>query len=160
METGEWKRVRFKKPSKAHENLPEIVVNLSASALIWLFGVLVFLPMAKEIDPKGLSILISLIILLAFSFFLFKCSRDAGKVLEATSDILTDEWIQRRNVEEQNLKKRTKKRIKVALKASTIVLIYLFYSPLLATIHPSINGIGIIITILGILWIVLKKDNE
>jgi len=31
----------------------------------------------------------------------------------------------------------------VVLQVVTIVIIYLLYSPLLVTMHPSINGIGI-----------------
>jgi len=154
-------RPRSKKAATAEEPLPEITINLSAATLTWLFGVLVFLPIAVRIDPVGLPILISLIILSAFSFFLIKGSKGLRNVLDAASDVLAYEWMRRRKTKkEKALKERAKRRIKVALHVATLVIVYLLYSPLLATIHPAINGIAIVITILGILLTVLKKENS
>ncbi len=160
MENFKGRRSHSKQSASVKEYLPEIAVNLSTAALTWLFGVLVFLPIAARIDPVGLPMLISLIILSAFSLFLIKGSKGLGNVLNAASDVLAYEWTRRRKgSKEKNLMEKTKMRIKVALRSATIVIIYLLYSPLLVTIHPAINGIAVIITIMGILWTLLKKDD-
>lgn len=155
MGNAEAAKARTKEAATSKEHIPEMAVNLSVAGLIWLFGVLVFLPMAVRIDPAGLPVLISLIILSFFSFFLIKGLQGLGKVLDMASGVLAYEWTRRRKgKKEKNLKERTERRIKVALQVATIVIVYLLYSPLLATIHPSINGIAIILSILGILGII------
>jgi len=149
-----------KQAATTREPFPEIAVNLSVAALIWLFGVLVFIPMAVRIDSAGLPVLISLIILSSFSFFFLKGFKGLGSVLGSVSTVLAYEWTRRRKgKKEKNLTERTKRRFKVALHVATIIIVYLVYSPLLAMMHPSINGIAIILSILGIIFTILKKDN-
>ena len=140
--------------------LQETIVNLSAALLIWLFGVLVFLPLAVEIDPEGFSVLISIIVFSAFSVFLIKSLKGLGDLIAFASDFLTKEWIMRRKVEDEKLILKTKEKISVVLQALTLIVIYLLYSPLLTAIHPSINGIGIIVTLLGIFFIALKATQH
>lgn len=142
----------------AEEFIPDIAVNLSTAALIWLFGVLVFLPMAVKIDPEGLPILISLITFCAFSLFLIRGLRGLGRVLDAASDVLAYEWTRRRETKKET--DLTKGRMRLALKVGIVIIIYLLYSPLLLALHPSINGIAIILSILGIVWILLKKNEK
>ena len=131
------------------DDLSENVENLTAVALIWLFGVLVFLPIAEGIDPTRLPIPTSLMIFLALTFFLLRGLKRLGDFLDVASELLAKEWLRRRK-EGWDLKK-TKSRLRVLLEAATILAVYLLYSPLLTRIHPSINGIAIIITLLGIL---------
>lgn len=135
------------------EELPQSAVYLSASALIWLFGVLVFLPLAEEIDRGELSILVSLLIFSACCLFLIKGARGLVQALDVASSIFAQKYEQARGV--KSLKK-TRRRMKIALQAGAMSVIYLVYSPLLSRFHPSINGVALIVTGLGILWTLLK----
>lgn len=149
------------KPSRAgrgRESLSDSAVNLSAAALTWLFGVLVFLPMARRIDPRGLTLFLSLIIFSAFTLFLIKGLKGLGAALDAASMVLSHEWSKRRELEEEQLVKM-RERFKVALRVAALIILYLLYSPLLLTIHPAINGIALIITLLGIIWILARKEQ-
>ena len=65
-----------------------------------------------------------------------------------------------RTIEEEKLIWKTRKWVSIALKTATLIIIYLLYSPLLIAIHPSINGIGIIMAMLGIFFIVLKTTKN
>jgi len=132
--------------------LPEIAVNLSAALLIWLFGVLVFIPIALGIDPAGLLLPCSLIILLGFSFFLFRGSRGLRDVLDAASEVLAYKWARRRRSRLEEVERK----VRAALYSATILIFYLLYSPLLAGIHPSINGVAVILVILGVLSILFR----
>ena len=132
--------------------LPEIAVNLSAALLIWLFGVLVFIPIALGIDPAGLLLPCSLIILLGFSFFLFRGSRGLRDVLDAASEVLAYKWARRRRSRLEDVERK----VRAALYSATILIFYLLYSPLLAGIHPSINGVAVILVILGVLSILFR----
>lgn len=123
-------------------------VDLCIALLIWLFGVLVFLPLADEIDPRGLSILVSLIVFSAFTLFLARSLNGLRTVLDAASTRLWDRLEKKRRMNQKNIRN--------LLKATAIVAIYLLYSPLLTTFHSSINGIVIIITLLAVLWTILR----
>jgi len=140
---------------KTGYNLPEAMINLCAAVLIWLFGVLVFLPLADGIDPTRLSVLVSLIIFSALSLFLIKGLGELTNALGPVSEVLAEEWIHRRKARKGREGIRT--RTRVVLEAAIIIAVYLLYSPLLARIHPSVNGIAAIIALLGILFVLLKK---
>lgn len=133
--------------------LPEIAVNLSAALLIWLFGVLVFIPIALGIDPARLLLPCSLIILLGFSFFLFRGLRGLRDVLDAASEVLAYKWARRRR---RSRLEEVERKVRAALYSATILIFYLLYSPLLAGIHPSINGVAVILVILGVLSILFR----
>jgi len=125
------------------------IVYLSTAALVWLFGVLVFLPLAEDINPDRLPRLLSLIVFLAFSIFLVRGLKGFSIFLDAASKSIASELAQRGKLDETDIKE---KRIRAALEAASLVVIYLLYSPLLFSFHPSINGIAIILTLLAILW--------
>lgn len=135
------------------EELSRTVIYVSASALIWLFGVLVFLPVAEEIDPEGLTVLITLIIFLSYSLFLIRGFKGIRQAIDTASSIFTEKYAQAR----EGSMNKMRKRMKTALEAVILAVIYLFYSPLLSRFHPSINGIALIMTLLGILWTLLKE---
>jgi len=116
--------------------------------LIWLFGVLVFLPLADEIDPRGLSVLVSLVVFSAFTVFLAKSLKGLRMVLDVASTRLWDGLGKKRGMNQKDTRK--------LLRATILVAIYLLYSPLLARFHSSINGIVIIITLLGVFWTILR----
>ena len=130
------------------------IVYLSTAALVWLFGVLVFLPLAEDINPDRLPRLLSLIVFLAFSIFLFRGLNGFSIFLDAASKSIASELAQRGKLDETDIKE---KRIRAALEAASLVVIYLLYSPLLFSFHPSINGIAVILTLLAILWTINRS---
>ncbi len=135
------------------EDLPQTMVYLSTSALTWLFGVLVFLPLAEEIDRGELSLLVALFIFSACSFFLIKGARGLGPALNIATRVIAEKYTQARGVRNP---KKTRKRMKIAVEVGTIAIVYLIYSPLLSRFHPAINGVALIITALGVLWMLLR----
>jgi hypothetical protein len=138
------------------EDLPRNIVYLCASVLIWIFGVLVFLPLAEEIDPEGLSILVALLIFSAFSLFLIKGFGGLGQALDVASSILAEKYRRRSGGGVEGVEE-TRKRMRIALEVGTLAIVYLLYSPLLSRFHPSINGVALIVTVLGVLWTLRKR---
>ncbi len=130
------------------------VVNLSTAGLVWLFGVLVFLPLAEDIDPNRLPLLVSLMVFVAFTVFLVRGLSSFSNLLDTASDTVVKKLVHRKRMDRT---RRTRRRVKTALEAASLVVVYLLYSPMLLRIHPSVNGIGIIVTLLGMGWILLKK---
>ena len=132
------------------EALPEVAVDLSTAALIWLFGVLVFLPMAKRIDPIGLPIICSLLILSTFSLFLIRGLRRLANALDRIAEILSQRWSRRGKIGRERW-------IKVGLRTATAMTTCLLYLPLLSAIHPSLVGVAVIMTFLGLPWMLAKR---
>jgi len=130
------------------------IVSLSTATLVWLFGVLVFLPLAEDIDPGGLPILVSLVVFVAFTVFLVRGLKDFSNLIDTASETMVKRLIRRKR---RDRTRRMRIRIRIALEAASIAVIYLLYSPMLSRIHPSVNGIGTIIALLGIGWILLRN---
>ena len=130
------------------------IVSLSTAVVVWLFGVLVFLPLAEDIDPDKLPILVSLMVFVAFTVFLVRGLSSFSNLLDTASDTVVKKLVHRKRMDRT---RRTRRRVKTALEAASLVVVYLLYSPMLLRIHPSVNGIGIIAALLGMGWILLKK---
>jgi hypothetical protein len=151
------REARDKLVSVAREHLPNTLINLFTAMLIWLFGALVFLPAAYRIAPSGLPLACGLILLAAFSIFIFKALTGLRPLLEATSHVLAYEYTRRRKTKLplQRLKTVAKCLIHVA----TALILYALYSPFLATIHPSLNGLVLTTIVLWICWMLFKAVN-
>jgi hypothetical protein len=151
------REARDKLISIAREQLPSTLINLSAAVLIWLFGALVFLPAAYMIAPRGLPLACSLILLIGFSIFVFKAFGGLRLLLEATSDVLAYEYIQRRKAKIPVERLKTVVRCLIYVVAALIL--YALYSPFLAAIHPSLSGLVLITIVLWIFWMLFKAVN-
>jgi len=143
--------------SVSREHLPDTLINLFVALLIWLFGILVFLPAAYSISPRGLPLLCSLIILVGFSIFIFRSFDGLQPLLNSTSDFLAYVYIRRRNAKVQVERLKTASRsISYII---TALILYLLYSPFLVAIHPALNGLVLIPIILWIFWTLFKTVN-
>jgi hypothetical protein len=144
--------------SVSRENLPDTLINIFAALLIWLFGVLVFLPAAKQITTRGVPLASTIIVLIAFSVFIIRAF-NSGLIplLDSTSDVMAykyKNW-KKPKISIEKLKKASKNIVYVA----TALILYLLYSSFLLTIHPSLNGLALIPIILWIFWTILKTVN-
>ena len=143
--------------SVSREHLPDTLINLFVALLIWLFGILVFLPAAYTISPRGLPLLCSLIILVGFSLFIFRSFDGLQPLLNSTSDFLAYVYIRRRNSKVQVERLKTGSRS--VSYVITALILYLLYSPFLVAIHPALNGLVLIPVILWIFWTLFKTVN-
>lgn len=134
----------------------DAVVYLTASLLIWLFGALVFMPMASRIEPTRTPVICSLIILIPFSISLVKGYSGLGGLLDAAAEALTQEWMKSK-AERRGSMEETRRRFRLLLELVALLVIFLLYSPLLSAIHPSLTGIAAIITLLAALCRSIRK---
>jgi hypothetical protein len=151
------REARNKLISIAREHLPSTVINLSTAVLIWLFGVLVFLPAAYRIAPRELPLACGLILLVGFSIFVFKAFGGLRLLLESTPDVLAYEYIRRRKAKIAVERLRTVVRCIIYVVAALIL--YALYSPFLAAIHPSLSGLVLVTIVLWIFWMLFKTVN-
>ena len=152
------REAREKLISVSREHLPVTLMDIFIALLIWLFGVLVFLPAAYQITPRGVPLAISIIVLIGFSVFVIRAINSGLIViLDSTSNVLAYKYNRWKNpkLSIEKLKDTFKNVVYVV----AALILYLLYSPFLLTIHPSLNGLVLITVILWIFWTTLKTVN-
>lgn len=154
MEKGEAEaRARLADAVKKH--LPNAFTNLSTAVLIWLFGVLVYLPFAYRIESIEVPLICGLTVLIGFSVFVFRGFDGFKRLLDAGSDVLAYEYRRRREKVKFSVDQlKTVARCIVYVVA--VLIVYGLYSPLLATVYPSLSGLVFIPVILWIFWMIFK----
>jgi hypothetical protein len=150
------KEVKEEFQSVSNEHLPNVVTNLFVAFLIWLFGVLVFLPAANQIHPQRIPLAVSLVILIGFTIFVVRAiNHGLPKLIDSASIVMTYDY---KNWRKSQLSiEKLHPTIKSICIAIALLTLYLLYSPLLITIHPSLNGLVLIPIVLWILWTILKN---
>ncbi len=142
--------------SAIRRSLPSATVNFSAALLVWLFGVLAFLPTAARIEAVRLPLVISIVIIVPFTLFFYRGLKGLGDVISVASRIFTNEWMARGQA-------RSPEQVRAvfsgALYIAVLVAGYLLYSQLLTPIHPAINGIAIILLVLAVVWIAVSTER-
>ena len=151
------RQARDKLISIAREHLPRTLINLSTAVLIWLFGVLVFLPAAYRIAPRELPLACGLILLVGFSIFIFKAFGGLRVLLESAPGVLAYEYVRRRKAKIPV--KRLKAVVKCTIHVVATLILYALYSPFLAVIHPSLSGLVLVTMVLWIFWTLFKTVN-
>jgi len=140
------------------KHLPSVTTNFFAALLVWLFGVLVFIPAAKQISPQQIPLATSLIILIGFTIFIARTiDKGLPALVKSTAAVVSFKY--------KNWKKPKTPitQLYIAFKhmlyIAVTLMIYLLYSPFLMTINPALNGLVLIPIILWILWITMKIIN-
>jgi len=122
-----------------------------AAMLVWLFGVLVFIPIAASIGENA-ELVCTLIILVAFTFFMSKSIISLKNLIDAFSVFPARKILIKRELTKENAIVVSKQILYMLL----IVFLYLLYFPLLVAINPAFNGIVLILTIILVFYIALK----
>lgn len=146
---------RTKLVATVRKHLPGTSIDFSTAGLIWLFGVLVYLPLAHRIEPIGFPLICGLTLLIGFSFFVFRGFGGLRRLLDATSDVLAYDYRRRRKKAKVSMEGLSAG-VRCAIYVIAVLIIYALYSPLLAAIHPSLSGLTLIPIILWIFWMLFR----
>lgn len=124
---------------------------LLAALLTWLFGVLVFIPIASSINQLA-GFFCSLIIFVAFTVFLCASLPAFKKTVDALSILPGRKY-------GSKLKIKYKDSITLFKNIAYLVfsiILYGFYLPLLTNVHPAFSGIVLILVLIWMLSLVIK----
>ena len=121
--------------------------NLSSAFLIWLFGILVFIPLAGSINRET-EILCNLVFFVAFSLLIAWSLPGLKKIVDSFSTLMAKKYGLKRGLNSKDLKVIFRRISYIIL----VIVFYLLYSPFLMKFHSSINGIALI---LALIWIFL-----
>jgi len=145
---------------KLKENIPQIIINLVVAGLIWVFGILVFIPIADMLGNPylfGLTALkpiISAIITIALIIVLLRVTKDFGELTDGVADIIAVKLAGSR-VNEEKLK-RYRRGLRGFAYLIVAIIAYLFFLPVISGITPVLAGIVLIILVL---WAVVVLIN-
>ena len=127
--------------------------SLIASLLIWLFGILVFIPLGESINVQT-KVSVALIFLVAFAIPIIRILSPLKKFINAFS-VLPSEKLMRRGFTKEN----SQQVLQYLLYVIAGVIFYLLFSPFLVIIHPSINGIVLIFLLIWTFVLLLKTTS-
>ena len=121
---------------------PKIALDIAAAVLIWLFGKLVFIPVAEGIDFLGYPLpqIINLIILVALAVIVLKILVDVRRLIDGVAgyaavgigrpyDVSTEEVDHYRTA------------LRGISNIIVVSLAYLLFVEYLSGIHPAISGV-------------------
>lgn len=139
--------------------LPQLFINLSTAILIWLFGVLFFIPTAVKIESPNLPVITSVILLIPFTLFVLKSLKGLLVIIPLLANTLANRVTERRknSGDVKFVRVQINKFVKCLTYSSSVILFYLLYLPFINIISASLNGLILIIAILWVIWILLKE---
>jgi hypothetical protein len=150
---------RLQPKAREADQISDMAVNLAAAILVWLFGILVFLPIADRIDPTSLKILCSLIIFVSISVFISRSIKGLETFIETSSTTMAQIYQEKRKNTKWSLK-QLQVGMQNLIRTVIIFLSLSLYTPLLTAINPSLTGIALILTILYLIWIFFKTKSK
>ena len=149
-------------PSRKKEKANEIVQcfrrhgpftlhSFLVAPLIWLFGVLIFIPMANSINWQT-GLFCSSVVLVAFTIFIYRAISGLKEIIDAFSVLPAKKYGLKRGINYEDA---------ITLFRCTfyiipLLLFYALFFPLLMSIHPTINSIILILTLIWVFFFALK----
>ena len=136
------------------DTLPKIVLDLSAAVLIWLFGKLVFLPIAEGINFFGYPLpeLLNFIILVALVVIVFKSIVDVRKLIDGVAGYASMIIGADYDVTEQEVN-NYKTAFGGLFDVIIVSLAYMLFVDYFSGIHPAIAGVTLLALVL---WAIFK----
>lgn len=135
---------KVSKESKANlmSALPSITVGVIAAILLWLFGNLIFIPIAEGIEWFGYPLpqILTFVILIALAAFVLKILVDVRKAVDALAGLAAVEIGAPADVSQTEVEHYT-----TAMRGIFYIIIvslaFLLFSDYLAMIHPALSGL-------------------
>jgi hypothetical protein len=130
---------------------PTAFHNSLTAFLIWLFGVLVFIPLANSINWQT-GLLCSLVVFTAFTVFMYRAAFGFRKLLDAFSFLPASKYGPKWGINEDDALTLFKHIFYIV----SALIVYAFYFPFLASFHFAISGIVLIVILIWIFFLALR----
>jgi len=134
--------------------LPSITVGVTAAILLWLFGNLIFIPIAQGIEWFGYPLpqILTFVILIALAAFVLKILVDVRKAVDALAGMAAVEIGTPTDVSQTEVEHYT-----TAMRGVFYIIIvslaFLLFSDYLAMIHPALSGVVLLAIVV---WAILQ----
>jgi hypothetical protein len=124
---------------------------LLAAVLIWLFGILVFIPLASSINWQAKAVC-TLIFFVAFSLPVLKSLPALKRLIDTFSSFPARKYGVRKGLNYEN----SLIMFRHVFYIVSGLILYLLYLPFLANFHPAISGIVLILVLIWIFFLTLR----
>ncbi len=125
--------------------------NLLAAFLVWLFGNLVFIPLARSLNWQT-EVICSLAFFIAFTIFVIRALPGLKKLADAFSPFPARKYGSKKGISYEN----SLVLFRYVFYIISAVALYLLYLPFLTNFHPSINGVVLILLLIWLLFLALR----
>lgn len=127
------------------------VHNLLAAFLIWLFGNLVFIPLASSFNQqtKGFC---ALIFFIAFTILVLRALPSLKELIDAFSIFPARKYSTKKRLSYENSIVLFRHAVYIIFS----IILYLLYFPFLTNFHPAISGIVLIFVLIWIFFLLMK----
>jgi len=122
--------------------------NLFSALLVWLFGNLVFIPLANSLNWQA-TVLCSLIFFAAFTGLVLRAIPGLKDLVDAFSIFPAKKYFLKRGLSYEDSLTVSRQ----LLYMISAVALYLFYFPFLANFHPAISGIALILVLIYVFFL-------
>jgi len=149
-----YKKTKQESRETIADTLPRIALDASAAVLIWLFGRLVFLPIAEGIDFFGYPLpeFLNFVILVALVVIMFKVIVDVRKFIDGlagyTAIVIGADY----DVTEEEVK-HYKTALGGLFDVIVVSLAYMLFVDYFSGIHPAIAGVTLLALVV---WAIFK----
>ena len=125
--------------------IPSITLGVVAAILLWLFGNLIFIPIAQGIEWFGYPLpqMLTFIILVGLAIFLARILVHVRRAVDALAGLAACEIGAPYDVSPEEIG-HYKTALRGILYVVTISLAFLLFSDYLALIHPALSGVVLI----------------
>jgi len=125
--------------------LPSITLGVVAAILLWLFGKLIFIPIAQGIEWFGYPLpqILTFIILVGLAIFLVRILVDVRRAVDALAGLAACEIGAPYDVTPAEVG-HYKTALRSILNVIIVSLAFLLFSDYLALIHPALSGVVLI----------------
>lgn len=125
--------------------------NLLSALLIWLFANLVFIPLANSLNWQT-RVFCSLLFFIVFTIFILKALLGLKKLIDIFSIFPARKIGLKKGLGYGN----SLLLFRHILYIISTVILYLLYFPFLASFHPSINGVVLILLLIWIFFLTFR----
>ncbi|MDH5713839.1 MAG: hypothetical protein OEY83_07895 [Candidatus Bathyarchaeota archaeon] len=125
--------------------------NFLTALLVWLFGVLVFIPIASSINWQT-RLLCSLIVFVTFTVFMYRATLGFKKLMDAFSFFPARKYGSKRGIDQEEALNLFRYTFYIIF----ALVVYALYFPFLTSFHFAISGIVFIVIIVWILFLALR----
>lgn len=138
--------------TKMRKALPSLVFTIIAAVLIWVFGNLVFMPLAIGITLYGgwpLDTIISFVILVALIAIVLRAMLALSRIADGISTFFAVELgkIRPKEFDKTSLR-RYRSFLRGIVYTIMIVLIYILIQDYLTYIHPALSGVVLLVIVI------------
>ena len=146
-----------------YDSVPKIVVGIAVAFLIWLFGVLIFRPLARMLgDPLifgliGLGSLISAIILIALLLIFIGIFKEVVDITNALAGYAAAAYSRKETPDEKL--ERYQRAFRGIAYVLLAVILFLFLLPFIAGIIPVLAGIVLVVLVIWAILVLFRTGR-